>query len=446
MSHLVAGLDLGSTCLKVVIEDDEGQLRAEARVPTPWRPAPGGGTELDAEALDAAVTQLLHRVARDLAPTDRIVGMAVTGMGETGFVVREGHARCPGIAWFDPRGDEEVAALPTQLRAEFPGRTGLPWGVQVTAAKIAWLRSHGWNPADGQWASLPEWVAARLGCELRAEPSLIARTGLIDQDNGESWSELLAWLGLDDTFVPPRLIAGSSFGTVTAPWVPEAFRDAAVTVAGHDHLVAASLSGLQPDTWYVSFGTAEVLLRLLPTPLGFEARTRLGDALINCVPHVVPGQTVLVAGVKTGLQLRRILQLCGIHDAAGREQLDRMVVALDGSPPLADAVVVAGARNDDGELRITVRSDEVTPAALFRAALAHGNDEIERLIAIVDRELPEATATTMSGGWAGMASVVRARSTVLPNLTVSHHPQETASGAAACARRLIEPEDTACTT
>lgn len=446
MSSLVAGLDLGSTCLKVVVEDDAGRLRTEARVPTPWRSAAAGGAELDAEALDAAVMQLFHRVARDLAPEERIAGVAVTGMGETGFVVREGRAHSPGIAWFDPRGDEEVASLPAVLREEFPGRTGLPWGVQVTAAKIAWLRSHGCDPAGGRWASLPEWVAARLGCDLRAEPSLIARTGLIDQDSGEPWPELLDWLGVDDTFVPPRLIAGSSFGTVTTAWVPDAFQGAAVTVAGHDHLVAASLSGLQPDTWYVSFGTAEVLLRLLPTPLDFEARTRLGAALINCVPHVVPGQTVLVAGVKTGLQLRRILQLCGIHDAAGREQLDRMVVALDDSPPLADAVVVAGARNDDGELRITVRSDEVTPAALFRAALAHGNDEIERLIAIVDRELPEATATTMSGGWTGMASVVRARSTVLPNLTVSHHPQETASGAAACARRLIEPEDATCTT
>jgi hypothetical protein len=69
--------------------------------------------------------------------------------------------------------------------------------------------------------------------------------------------------------------------------------------------------------------------------------------------------------------------------------------------------------------------------------LRHSNDEIDVLIHAMNRELPPAQTSTLTGGWAGMASVQRARSRVLPNLTTSSREQETAYGAALFARRLI---------
>jgi hypothetical protein len=102
-----------------------------------------------------------------------------------------------------------------------------------------------------------------------------------------------------------------------------------------------------------------------------------------------------------------------------------------------EAIRVTGARNDDGVLAVTVRSDGVSPAEVFAAALRHGNVELHRLIEAMDREVTPADATVLTGGWASMLSVQRSRSLVLPRLSVSHRSQETAYGAAVSAGRLV---------
>ena len=45
-------------------------------------------------------------------------------------------------------------------------------------------------------------------------------------------------------------------------------------------------------------GTAEVLLRVSTSRSRSTARERLAEHLINSVRHVVPGKSVVVAGVK----------------------------------------------------------------------------------------------------------------------------------------------------
>ncbi|MET0353942.1 MAG: hypothetical protein ABW038_08280, partial [Plantibacter flavus] len=255
------------------------------------------------------------------------------------------------------------------------------------------------------------------------------------------WPELLDHLGVDASFLPPFTDAGAPLGTASSQWVPAVFSGAALTVAGHDHLVSAVSTGSFPaERYHVSMGTAEVLLRRLDEPLPFAARERLAEVFINCVRHVVPGTWVLVAGVKTGLLMRRTLQLVGVTDRAGRDRLDDEVMALPAGGLLGDGdVSVAGARNDDGVLKLTVRADGAGPAEIFEAVLRHGNDELAVLIAAMDREVAPATSALLTGGWAGMRSVQRARAAVLPGVQVSHRSQDTAYGAAVFAGALLEP-------
>ena len=168
--------------------------------------------------------------------------------------------------------------------------------------------------------------------------------------------------------------------------------------------------------------------------------------------------------------MRRVLQLVGITDRPGRDRLDEQVLQLtqsiseraeaggvkvdgvngdaagdDEDAAAIEGVEVAGARNDDGVLALSIRADGVTPAHLFAATLRHGNTELERLIEAMDREVAPATATVLTGGWASMRSVQRARSLVLPAITVSPRAQETAYGAATLAAQLlsIAPADPA---
>jgi sugar (pentulose or hexulose) kinase len=440
--RLVAGLDLGSTGLKALVTDEGGAEIGAAQVPTPWRSGPAGSTEITAGALLDAVRTVIAAAARATAEvTGRSIdAVAIAGMAETGMVIdQRGAAVTPGMAWFDPRGHAQAAAFPREIRAEFAGRTGLPLGAQVTVAKLAYLRDQGLQLAGRRWLNLPEFVAAGLGGRTALEHSLTSRTGLLDQDTGRPWPQMLDALGIDETFLPPLVPAGSRFGEIRAGDVPASMTGARLTVAGHDHLVAAEASGgLPADHYHVSMGTAEVLLRVIDAPLGFDARRRLAGLLINEVRHVVPGKHVLVAGVKTGLVLRRVLQAAGIQDRDGRDRLDSAVMSLpyEGTLP-ADAIEVSGARNDDGVLKLTVRTDGATPAEVFGAVLRHSNDEIALLIEAIDRELSPAATATLTGGWASMAAVRRARARVLPPMTASARDQETAYGATRAAVRLL---------
>ncbi|WP_218829121.1 FGGY-family carbohydrate kinase [Rhodococcus sp. 05-2254-6] len=443
--RLVAGLDLGSTGVKVLVTDDAGTEMLIEQSPTPWRHGPGGTTDLAAEDLLATIANLFEAVARRLPevtgdPASRIDAIAVSGMGETGFLLDQDNVvRAPAFAWFDPRGQQQVDSLPQDLRDRFAGKTGLPVGVQVSVVKIAHLRDNGLNLAELRWFNLPEFVVLALGGRAVADYSLSSRTGLLDQNTGEPWTEMLTHLGVGAEFIPPLVDAGTDLGVATGHALPDAIVGARLTVAGHDHLVSAVSGGAIPnDRYHVSMGTAEVLLRVLDAPLTTAARSRLADHLINSVRHVVPGQHVLVAGVKTGLLMRRALQMCDITDRAGRDLLDQRVCALPAAGPSTDGgIEIAGARNDDGVLSITVRTDGVNSAELFRSILLHGNEEIARLIAALDAEVAPARTTLLTGGWAGMASVRDARAQVLPDVSVSTRSQDTAYGAALFAARLL---------
>ncbi len=442
-STLVAGLDLGSTGMKILVTELDGREVLTEQVATPWRTGPAGTTEMDAGPVLAGVGRLLDAAAARLAelPGAQVGSLAISGMGETGMLVDpDGRVVGPAFAWFDPRGAEQAAALPPGIRAEFAGRTGLPLGAQVSVAKLAYLRDGGLRLHGLRWLNLPEFVATALGGEALLERSLTSRTGLLDQDTGEPWPAMLAALGVDASFLPDQVDAGTVFGRAT-DGVPDVFAGALITVAGHDHLVAAAADGqLPPDHYHVSMGTAEVLLRTIDAPLGYEARARLAGHLINEVRHVVPGKHVLVAGVKSGLLLRRALLAAGIEDRPGRDRLDAAASALPHEGRLAaGAIDVSGARNDDGVLKLTLRADGATPAEIFLAVLRHGNAEISTLIAAMDAELPPARTSTLTGGWADMTSVRRARSLVLPTMRTSSRQQETAYGASRVAARLLEP-------
>lgn len=438
--RLHGGIDLGSTGVKMLVIDDHGTEVASAQVPTPWRVGEGGTTDIDADDLLAAVRTLVDLVDTELAPLtpEPLASLAVAGMGETGILIdAAGRAVAPGFAWFDPRGWEQIEEFPDAVRTEFAGRTGLPLGAQVSVVKLAWLRDQGTSLAGLRWLDLPEFVVAALGGDVALELSLASRTGLIDQDSGAAWPAMLDALGVDADLLPPLRGGGLPWGTASDAFGPR-LAGAALTVAGHDHLVAAQANGtLDADGYHVSLGTAEVLLRVLDEPLGFAARQRLADALINEVRHVVPGKHVLVAGVKTGLLLRRALHAAGISDRAGRDALDAAVMALpyEGELP-AGAIEVTGARNDDGVLRLTLHT-EASPAEIFGAVLRHSNDEVAALIEAMDREVAPATRSTLTGGWAGMASVRRARAEVLPDPSLSTREQDVAWGAADMARRLV---------
>ncbi|TAM66950.1 MAG: carbohydrate kinase [Microbacteriaceae bacterium] len=438
VTDYVVGIDVGSTSVKVLAAELDGTGIAVASRRTPWTDLDGGCAELQASALVDLVFALIRELDAALAARGqyRVVAAATSGMAEAGVVLDPvGVAKAPVMAWFDPRGGNEMAATPQEFRAEFPGRTGLPVGPMASFSKLLHLQAHGIDLSDATFLNLPEFIAHALGAPRVAESSLVSRTGLIDQDTGELWDAAVDVLGLESRILGARVDAGRKIGRITTDRVPRPFRGAQLTIAGHDHLVSAAAAGAtRGHQLYDSIGTAEALVQLSEQPLSFAARERLATAGITTGRYPLPGLHALLAGTKAGLLMRRTLQLVGITDVEGRARIDDAVMALPVAGALVeDALQVLGGENRDGVLRITARSDNLSPAELLGAVLRHGNDLCRELLVVMHREIPTPTSTVLTGGWASMRSVVRARAQVLPDIRVATVEEGTAFGAAAFA-------------
>jgi sugar (pentulose or hexulose) kinase len=430
------GVDVGSTWVKALAIAPTGEHLATARRPTPWHTLPGGGTQTTAAELSRSVSGLLVELDAELSGRP-VASIGISGMAESGVLLdADGNEAAPVPAWFDPRGGDLFQTQPGDLRAAFPAATGLPVSSLATFAKLLDLRSRGLDLGGLTWLNVPEYVAHVLGAERYGEVSLVARTGLLDQGTAQPWDPALAALGVDASLLPPLRAAGSTWGRASR--VPASMADAVLTVAGHDHLVASVGAGVvHPHQLYDSIGTAEALVRVLAEPLPPERRAVLAAAGVNVVRHLLPGRFTMLAGLRTGLVLRRVLNLVGVHDEAGRDALDAAVLAL---PSATDpALVVSGADNTVSSMTVRVDTDDVSPAALFAAALDHATDVLTGVVALIDAEAGPATETVVAGGWSRMASVRRARETALRGVVFSSRDEDTAHGAALIGAFAADP-------
>ncbi len=439
---ILLGVDIGTSDTKVLATTLGGQEITVAATRTRWTNRSGGRAETDPEGLADSVIALMARVAQDAADrlgAVRVAAASFTGMAEAGVLLdRSNRPVAPIIAWFDPRGGAEIAAAPETFRVEFASRTGLPCNAMATVGKLLWMKAEGLAPHGGTWFNVPEFVAHRLGAQPATEWSLASRTGLLDQGTADLWPAALELLGAGPGLIPPRVAAGTPLGRI-GDAAPEILRGAVLTVAGHDHAVAAVGSGaVGPTDVFDSFGTAEAFVRAVDVEMAPSARSRLAEIGITTGRHVLPDRHVLLAGSKAGLLLRRTLELLGSADPDGRERLDRAAMDRLADPDRSVGVAVTGAANTDGVLQISVDNDGTGPADLWLATIDHITAESERLLAAMAAEVGPSERTVIAGGWTRMSSIRRAKSASLPHVRYSDRSQAGAFGAALFAAHAVE--------
>jgi sugar (pentulose or hexulose) kinase len=447
-SDTVIGLDIGTTTSKALIRRLGHPSDLVVQRPTLWRTEPGGRTELAPSAFLDLATDLIALAAQAAESAwgpIAIRAVSVGGIAESGVLLDPaGRPAVPSIAWFDHRGETEATAVRRMHPAfvdRFSGVTGLPWSFQATIAKLLWLRTERHIAPGGKWLSVPEWIVHGLGGDLCREPSLASRTGLIDQSTGEPWADALAIADLPAAFLPDALDAGRPAGFLRHPRVPACAAGAVLSVAGHDHPVAALGAGIGPEDLFNSSGTADVIARTVPGILTESQRGHIVAARWSAGRHVVPDSTFLLAGVSGGLLLRRVLSALGGDDPRAREALDAASCAMSVLP---SGVVVEGDGRTDQDVVIRVQ-DDATPAAVWTAATRHTARLTRQLLDDIEPIVGTHRAALAAGGWTRMRSVRTAKSAAIDRLGFSGEEEPGAVGAALLAEYSLLADRTALT-
>ena len=158
-----------------------------------------------------------------------------------------------------------------------------------------------------------------LGGDQFAEISLAGRTGLYDLHPATWWPDALDLLGVDETLFPGDPVLGIE-GAGRASFAPIA--GATLAVAGHDHQVAAFVSGAtDPGCLFESLGTADALTVTVSAPVAVADVLAVVDFGATIGRTVVPDRLIVMIGLRTGQILDRIGRLLGVEDRTARRRL-----------------------------------------------------------------------------------------------------------------------------
>lgn len=395
---LLAGIDFGTTSCKAGIVSLDGRELAHGSVPTPWRHVPTGAELAPDAFVDAALAAVEQ--AHERAGGGTVLGVGVTSMAETGVLLGAGGAPvAPSIAWYDSRGEAEVARILDELTGrEFTTRTGLPARPLCTISKYLWLRRHEPAAAGGRrWLNVAEWIVHRLGADQASELSLASRTGWLDIASQSWWDEALTFSDAPQGFLPDPVPAGTNLGTVSAG--PDWLRGATLTVGGHDHLCGAIGAGATgEDVVYDSCGTAEAFIGQLSPPASNEQVLRLVDQGITVGWHAIPGRLAMLGAQRSGLALQRFRDMLGV-DRGGYLALD--IAALDAP---ADAGGLSVVDHDGDTAALAGIPHSPSPGLVWRAALNAVSERSAAILRTMQDESGGMQEVVVAGGWARSAA------------------------------------------
>lgn len=238
--NYVAGIDIGTTGVKVIIFDAEGNKLSSAYREYPCTFPQSGWVEQDGEMTWAMTCE----ASKDAITKSGLDPAAIVAIGLSSQrctftpVDRDGMALGTAISWQDSRSFEECDEIAEKVGIErYYEITGLPNGVTWTGSKIMWIKKHQPEIYEKtyKFAQDQERILHKLGAEGYYEDwSNGSLYGLMDIKKFTWDQELLDTLGIDGDKLPELVPSGQVVGEVSQK--------------------AASLTGFAPGTKLVSGG------------------------------------------------------------------------------------------------------------------------------------------------------------------------------------------------
>jgi len=300
---LLMGIDLGSTSLKALVYDLQGNVLARGSRPTEkfhpsaehpewtvWRPEQiWGGT---GEAIREAVT--------GLDDPRQIRAVAVTGMGMDGLPIdARGNWLYPMISWHDPRTAPQLRRWQENIGAErvFSIGGNPLWPIN-SALRILWIRENEpevYARAD-KWLLIEDFVNFMLCGRRATDYSMASCTLLFDQRNRDWSGEMLSASGIRRELMCDALASGTPLGKVTAAAAEATGLPAGtpVVLGGHDHICGAlPVGAFRPGVVLDVTGTWESVLTATAEPVLKDALRQSG---MTVQAHVARGMYTVWGG------------------------------------------------------------------------------------------------------------------------------------------------------
>jgi sugar (pentulose or hexulose) kinase len=259
------GIDIGTTHCKAGVFKDNGSLIQIAVRPTVAHYTKQGEPYYLPEEIWGNITSCLNEVMP--CCVEKISAIGITSMAETGLLVdrQTGKPRTHFIPWFSRCAEAEAEGISNE---DSPlhrfQKTGLHSSYKYGLAKIIHLKKQHAAILDGAvWLSASDFIAYMLTGNFATDYSLAARTFAFRIDQHAWDQDWIRHFNLPGQLFPEAMPSGTKMGITLSTELEELGipRGIPVTIAGHDHLVAAlAVGAITPGSVFDSIGTAETLV------------------------------------------------------------------------------------------------------------------------------------------------------------------------------------------
>jgi len=350
MDYLV-GIDLGSTSLKAVIYDTDGNAVAGGARPTerfnPDTDHPDWTVWQPQQIWGGAAEALREAVARLDDPAG-IKAVAVTGMGMDGVPIAEdGTWLYPFISWLDPRTQPQLQWWLANIGAEKTFSIGgnPVWAINA-ALRIRWMAEN--EPEilarTATWLLIEDFLNFML-CRRRATDYSMASCMMLFDQKTLDWSdELLGLAGIDRRLMPDAHPSTTVLGEVTADAARATGLPAGtpVVLGGHDHLCGnLPVGAFRPGVVLDVTGTWETVSASKPEPV---LTPQLRQTGLTVQAHVARGTWAAWASTPAGECLEWFRKEYGLAESPrdeteGGTDWDYLIGAAKEAPPGAGGLL-----------------------------------------------------------------------------------------------------------
>jgi L-xylulokinase len=221
-TDIYIGIDMGSTGLKAVaFEAGSGVARASSGHALPFESLPGGGCELDAQAIHNGLFKALRSVASQLGPRARDVrAIGCTGHGAGLYALDADNQLLNGraVASTDQRAAARARALTARSGDALFADVGCaPWPGQPTlvAAELFEAQPR-WRQAVRRILFAKDYLAFLLTGEIATDASDASTAGLLSLASGHWSAAAFEAVGLDIGAIqlPPIVPSGTVIGAL----------------------------------------------------------------------------------------------------------------------------------------------------------------------------------------------------------------------------------------